>query len=110
MIYRKGRKSEIMEKKDSIVASDSIDRLFSSVFLKKNLAGISIDDLFRNAGVKFPQENENLSQEDLVKLDNYICKRTDGKFETWADLFDAASKELKDSRPAFPHGSYNDVR
>ena len=63
---------KIMEKKYSVIASDSIDRLFSSDFLEKNLAGISINDLFRNADVKFPQGNENLSHDDLAKLDDYI--------------------------------------
>ena len=58
-----------------VIAEESIDRLFNRRFMEKYLNGISIDNLFREAKVKFPQKNENLGEDDLAKLDDIINKK-----------------------------------
>lgn len=92
---------EVVSVEDGIVviAEESIDRLFNRRFMEKYLNGISIDNLFREAKVKFPQKNENLGEDDLAKLDDIINKKTNGKLRNWQELFETASSELVDNRP-----------
>lgn len=92
---------EVVSVEDGIVviAEENIDRLFNRRFMEKYLNGISIDNLFREAKVKFPQKNGNLGEDDLAKLDDIINKKTNGKLRNWQELFETASSKLVDNRP-----------
>ena len=83
---------------DNIVATESLDILFDSRFMKKYTKDSNMGDFFTNAGVSIPKGQGELSQSDIKQLDVYTRRTT--QFENWSDMFNRASEKMRDTRPS----------
>ena len=85
---------------DNIVATESWDVLFDSLFMKKYTKDSNMSDFFTNAGVSIPKGQGEPSQLDIKQLDIYTRRTT--QFDNWSDMFNRACEKMRDGRPASP--------
>lgn len=65
-----------------------LEKLFTSIFMRKNTKFNNILDFFKSGGFIFKTEAD-FNAIDIKQLDDYICKNT--KFKSWDDMGGAAA-------------------